>query len=194
MPGSPAFQKSIFRFLNSRLPKRECDSSPTWCSLAKKCCGRPILSDQETRLTESRSPEAYSCAAEWLNENANSIQQGDPSFDDMSMADARKWVAQLIGNSKADNALAVLGRTQCQAPSALEPHLRCNPPPERDLCRRAEGRPKGRPVYNHWFQWQSPVLDRRARAYHTSELPFCFNNTARLPHLRRRLDRFRQER
>lgn len=29
------------------------------------------------------------------------------------------------------------------------------------------------------FAWQTPVLDGRPRAFHCSELPFCFNNTDR---------------
>ena len=37
----------------------------------------------------------------------------------------------------------------------------------------------GAPAYNYWFQWQSPILDGRARAFHCSELPFVFYNTER---------------
>src|SRR5690606_37252892 len=28
----------------------------------------------------------------------------------------------------------------------------------------------------YWFCWQTPLLDRRPRAYHNAELPFVFNN------------------
>ena len=35
------------------------------------------------------------------------------------------------------------------------------------------------PAYNYWFQWQSPILDGRGRAFHCSELPFVFYNTER---------------
>ena len=35
------------------------------------------------------------------------------------------------------------------------------------------------PAYVYWFQWQTPVLDGRPRAYHCSELPFVFYNTER---------------
>jgi para-nitrobenzyl esterase len=35
------------------------------------------------------------------------------------------------------------------------------------------------PVYQYLFQWQSPQLDGVAGAWHTAELAFCFDNTAR---------------
>jgi len=38
---------------------------------------------------------------------------------------------------------------------------------------------KAAPVYQYLFQWQSPQLDGVAGAWHTAELAFCFDNTAR---------------
>jgi para-nitrobenzyl esterase len=35
------------------------------------------------------------------------------------------------------------------------------------------------PVYCYWFWWQSPVLDGRPMAFHTSEISFAFLNTDR---------------
>ena len=35
------------------------------------------------------------------------------------------------------------------------------------------------PVFQYLFQWQSPQLDGVAGAWHTAELAFCFDNTAR---------------
>jgi para-nitrobenzyl esterase len=37
----------------------------------------------------------------------------------------------------------------------------------------------GAPVYQYLFQWQSPQLDGLAGAWHTADLAFCFDNTAR---------------
>ncbi|MBV8515733.1 MAG: carboxylesterase/lipase family protein [Acidobacteria bacterium] len=37
----------------------------------------------------------------------------------------------------------------------------------------------GAPAYLYWFQWKTPVLDARPRAFHCAEIAFCFNNTAR---------------
>jgi len=38
---------------------------------------------------------------------------------------------------------------------------------------------KGAPVFNYWFCWQTPVLDRRPGAFHCSEIAFVFDNTDR---------------
>jgi para-nitrobenzyl esterase len=38
---------------------------------------------------------------------------------------------------------------------------------------------RGAPVYQYLFQWQSPQLGGVAGAWHTAELAFCFDNTAR---------------
>jgi para-nitrobenzyl esterase len=37
----------------------------------------------------------------------------------------------------------------------------------------------GAPAWMYLSAWQTPVLDGRPRAFHCSELPFCFNNTDR---------------
>jgi para-nitrobenzyl esterase len=37
----------------------------------------------------------------------------------------------------------------------------------------------GTPVYHWMFQWQTPVLDGRPRAFHCAELPFAFDNADR---------------
>jgi para-nitrobenzyl esterase len=37
----------------------------------------------------------------------------------------------------------------------------------------------GAPVYQYHFEWQSPMLDSVAGAWHTAELAFCFDNTKR---------------
>lgn len=35
------------------------------------------------------------------------------------------------------------------------------------------------PAYLYWFTWQTPILNGRPRAFHCSELAFCFDNVAR---------------
>jgi para-nitrobenzyl esterase len=37
----------------------------------------------------------------------------------------------------------------------------------------------GAPAYLYWFQWKTPVLDARPRAFHCAEIAFCFDNAAR---------------
>lgn len=38
---------------------------------------------------------------------------------------------------------------------------------------------QGAPAWLYWFQWQTPVLGGRPRAYHNAELPFVFANAER---------------
>jgi len=38
---------------------------------------------------------------------------------------------------------------------------------------------RGAPVFQYWFQWQSPQLDGVAGAWHTADLAFCFDNAER---------------
>ena len=39
------------------------------------------------------------------------------------------------------------------------------------------------PVYAYSFEWKTPLLDGRLRAFHRSELPFFFDNTDRCAHM-----------
>ncbi len=39
------------------------------------------------------------------------------------------------------------------------------------------------PAYLYWFTWQTPILDGRPRAFHTSEIPFVFYNTDYCSHM-----------
>jgi para-nitrobenzyl esterase len=115
-----------------------------------------------------------------LNENINSIQQGDPSLDEMSMEELRRRTAQLVGN-KADTAVEIFRKnhpkeTPYKLLSRITGAIR-----RQNAIYAAERKAvlKAAPAYNYWFHWQTPVLDGRAGAYHTSELPFCFDNTDR---------------
>jgi para-nitrobenzyl esterase len=47
------------------------------------------------------------------------------------------------------------------------------------IIRQRLEQPRGAPVYQYWFTWQTKQLEGRSGAYHTSELAFCFDNTAR---------------
>jgi len=42
---------------------------------------------------------------------------------------------------------------------------------------------KAAPAYLYWFNWQTPVLDGRPRAFHCSEIPFVFCNTDLCDHM-----------
>lgn len=45
-----------------------------------------------------------------------------------------------------------------------------------DLCERKAAQ-AGAPVYKGIFDWKTPVFEGRPRAFHTSDIPFVFNNT-----------------
>jgi para-nitrobenzyl esterase len=115
-----------------------------------------------------------------LNEFANSVQLGDASLEEMRMEEVRKrLVAQFP--SSADNLIDAISK----AHTIRKPF---------DIYSIAEGLPRRvdvltmarlkaeqakAPAFVYKFVWQSPVLDGRARAPHTIELPFVFYNSER---------------
>lgn len=124
-----------------------------------------------------------------LNETYNSIQMGDESLEAMTMGEVRKRLSGKINNyrnaalgQEADHVIeifrkaypdatpftifSILSATATRRLTALTMATR----------KSAQGTA---PTFNYWFQWQSPILDARPRAFHTSELPFVFYNTER---------------
>jgi para-nitrobenzyl esterase len=115
-----------------------------------------------------------------LNEFANSIQAGDPTLDEMSIEEAKKRLTAQRGD-KAEQVLDTFRRKYPKATpyelfsriSAMTARQNAVTQAER---KAAQG---GAPAYVYWFQWQTPILDGRPRAYHCAELPFVFYNTDR---------------
>jgi para-nitrobenzyl esterase len=112
-----------------------------------------------------------------LNEQNNSIQQGDPSLDEMSLDEVRKRLTAQRG----DRANAIIEVFQKGHPRATPYELfsRINGAASRqNAITQAERKAtqKAAPAFNYWFVWQTPVLDGRPRAFHCSELSFCFYN------------------
>jgi para-nitrobenzyl esterase len=115
-----------------------------------------------------------------LNEFANSIQAGDPSLDEMNMDEARKRLAAQRG----DKASEILQSFQQKYPKATPYELfsRISGMTGRQnavLQAERKAAQAAAPAYLYWFQWQTPILDGRPRAYHCAELPFVFYNTDR---------------
>jgi para-nitrobenzyl esterase len=115
-----------------------------------------------------------------LNEFANSIQAGDPSLDEMTLDEVKKRIAAQRG----DRAEQILQSFQQKFPKATPYELfsriggmtgRQNAVLQAER-KAAQG---AAPAYLYWFQWQTPILDGRPRAYHCAELPFVFYNTDR---------------
>jgi para-nitrobenzyl esterase len=115
-----------------------------------------------------------------LNEFANSIQAGDPTLDDMTVEEVKKRLAAQRGD-KADQIFQAF-QTKFPKATPYEVFSRISGMgPRQNAVAQAERKAAqgGAPAYLYWFQWQTPVLDGRPRAYHCSELPFVFYNTDR---------------
>jgi para-nitrobenzyl esterase len=115
-----------------------------------------------------------------LNEFANSVQAGDPSLDTMSIDEVKKRLTAQRG-AKAD---AIIAHFQQKFPKATPYEVlsrvggmgaRMNAVKQATL----KADQKAAPAYLYWFQWQTPILDGRPRAYHCAELPFVFANADR---------------
>jgi para-nitrobenzyl esterase len=112
------------------------------------------------------------------NEFLNGI--GHPEYESMTMDEVRKRVGQRYGdksdkiidafrtahpNDKPFDILSLIMASQTRQNAVTQA--------ERKAALNAA------PTYLYWFTWQTPVLDGRPRAFHCSELPFCFDNTDR---------------
>jgi para-nitrobenzyl esterase len=115
-----------------------------------------------------------------LNEFANSIQAGDPSLDDMTIDEVRNRLAAQRGD-RADRILEAFQRKfQKASPYELFSRISASTQRQNAVTQAERKAAQGAaPAYLYWFQWQTPILDGRPRAYHCSELPFVFANTDR---------------
>jgi para-nitrobenzyl esterase len=115
-----------------------------------------------------------------LNEFGNSIQAGDPSLDAMTADEMKKRLSEQRG----DKAAALLEILQRKFPKATPYELLSRSTgmtARMNVINQAtrKAQQNGAPAYVYWFQWQTPILDGRPRAFHCSELPFVFANTDR---------------
>jgi para-nitrobenzyl esterase len=115
-----------------------------------------------------------------LNEFANSVQAGDPTLDAMPIEEVRKRLTAQRG-AKAD---AILEHFQHKFARATPYELLSRiggMGPRMNAVKQAtlKAEQQGAPAYLYWFQWQTPILDGRPRAYHCAELPFVFANADR---------------
>ena len=115
-----------------------------------------------------------------LNEFANSVQAGDPSLDDMSIDEARKRLTAQRSD-KADQLLDLFRRKYPKAtPYELFSRISGMTARQNAVVQAERKAALGAaPAYLYWFQWQTPILDGRPRAFHCAELPFVFYNTDR---------------
>jgi len=115
-----------------------------------------------------------------LNEMANAVQMGDATLDTMSMDEAKRRLSVQHGDKTDEIARVVQELHPSATPfeiysrvTAMGARLNALTQAERKAAQGAA------PAYVYWFQWQTPIPDGRARAFHCSELPFVFYNTER---------------
>jgi para-nitrobenzyl esterase len=115
-----------------------------------------------------------------LNEMTNSIQMGDATLDSMDMAEAKRRLAVTRGD-KTDHLFEVFQKSHPDAtPFELLSRITAMSGRIGALTQAERKAKQGTaPAYVYWFQWQTPILDGRPRAFHCSELPFVFYNTER---------------
>jgi para-nitrobenzyl esterase len=112
------------------------------------------------------------------NEFMNGI--GHPEYESMTMDEVKKRVNQRFG----ENGQRIIDAFQSTYPDA-KPFdvlsLIMAAPTRQNAITQAERKAalSAAPAYLYWFTWHTPVLDGRPRAFHCSELPFCFDNTDR---------------
>ena len=106
---------------------------------------------------------------------------GDPALEDMTLDEARASFATTFGSRAA----AVFAAARREWPEAKPVELvgyagavqtyGANAATWADLKATQPA-----PVYRYVFAWETPVLDGRPRAYHTSEIGFVFDNVDRV--------------
>lgn len=147
----------------------------------------PVV-DGKVLPRNSFDPDAPSYAAKVplivgsvLNEMANAVQMGDASVDAWSMDEMKSRLSAQRGQEKAEHLIAVFQKLHPSA-TPFEIYSRISGMSGRvgalTMAQRKAAQGTA-PAYNYWFQWQSPILDGRGRAFHCSELPFVFYNTER---------------
>jgi para-nitrobenzyl esterase len=101
---------------------------------------------------------------------------GDASLEDVDEAGAKKLLERSMG-SHTDQVYAAAKKLYPDA-KPFELFSRAAAMRQRmNALAQAELKTKqGTPAYHYRFEYQSPLCDGRARAFHTSELPFCFQN------------------
>lgn len=114
-----------------------------------------------------------------LNEFTHAV--GAPHLEAMTEAEVQTSFAMAFGQTQAP---AVFETFRARHPDAspFEVMSRAYSATIRE-CAVLQARRKtaqgAAPAWLYWFQWQSPVLDGRVRAWHNAELPFVFGNADR---------------
>ena len=111
---------------------------------------------------------------------------GHPENELLTNDQLKSRVAALLKDTSGEKAARVLDAFRRAHPSAKPAvlwELILSPRPFNVHKAERKAAQGGAPAYMYWFQWQSPVLDGRVRAFHGSEIPFIFDNTDECSHM-----------
>ena len=113
-----------------------------------------------------------------LNEFMTALNH--PEFENMTDDEARKRVQEIYGD-KSDHIMEVFRAAHPKAKTFDIVSSIMTAPIRQSAITQAERKAaqNAAPAFVYWFQWKTPVLDGRPRAFHCSELSFCFDNTDR---------------
>ena len=113
-----------------------------------------------------------------LNEFMTALNH--PEFENMTADEARKRVQEIYAD-KSDHIMEVFRAAHPKAKTFDIVSLIMTAPIRQSAITQAERKAaqNAAPAFVYWFQWKTPVLDGRPRAFHCSELSFCFDNTDR---------------
>jgi len=113
-----------------------------------------------------------------LNEFMTAINH--PEYESMGEDEVHKRVAESYGD-KAGHLIEVFRAAHPKAkPFDILSRIMAEPVRGSAVTEAGLKAAQGAaPAYLYWFAWQTPVLDGRPRAFHCSELSFCFDNTDR---------------
>ena len=113
-----------------------------------------------------------------LNEFSNALF--DPSLSTLTLDQLKTRVAASYGD-RADRVIEVFRAAHPKnTPGEIMSRISAAPVRQSAITQaERQSALGGAPVFNYWFCWQTPVLDRRPGAFHCSELSFVFDNTDR---------------
>lgn len=113
-----------------------------------------------------------------LNEFVHGINH--PEVEAMSLAELTARAERFLPGKGASLVAAFRQRTPDASPFDLWSRIATAPIRKAAVDQAAsKARQGGAPAYLYWFNWRSPVLDGRPRAFHCLDIPFAFANTDR---------------
>lgn len=155
-----------------------------WKDVADRLGWGPVVDgkDLPTHPFDPTAPELSSdvpmIIGTVLNEFMTAINH--PEWEAMNAEEVKKRVEDIYGD-KSDQIIEVFRSAHPKAKPFDILSLIMAAPVRASAVTQAERKAaQGKaPAYLYWFHWKTPVLDGRPRAFHCSELAFCFDNTDR---------------